>query len=151
MPHSRSKKSVAESALEQIEKHLAKNACRMTPVRREIIAHMVELGEPRTAYQILAAVNKKRKVKLSPISLYRTLGFLMRAGVALKLESKNAFRLCLHPKSGHSHIMVVCDTCGAVQEIYDQALTKAIVRAAKKHGHVMKHSLIELHGTCRDC
>jgi len=123
----------------------------MTSVRREIAAQLVELKEPKTAYQILGAVNKKRKTKLSAISIYRTLDFLIEAGVVLKLESKNAFELCLGGKSEHSHLMMVCDKCGNVQEIEDDALSKTLVKTAKKHGHKLKHNVLELHGVCRSC
>ena len=123
----------------------------MTDVRREIVLKMAELGEPKTAYQILDAANKKRKAKLSAISLYRTLEFLMEAGVVLKLESRNAFELCLNAEPEHSHLMMVCDKCGHVREIHDQALAESLGKTAKKHGHTLKHHVIELHGTCRDC
>ena len=123
----------------------------MTSVRREIAAQMALFKEPRTAYQILDAVNKKRKTKLSAISVYRTLDFLIAAGVVLKLESKNAFELCLNDKTEHSHLMMVCDKCGNVQEVEDSAFSKTLAKTAKKHGHKLRHNVIELHGVCGSC
>lgn len=123
----------------------------MTDVRREVVLEMAKLGEPKTAYQILDAANKKRKTKLSAISLYRTLEFLMEAGVVLKLESSNAFELCLNAAPEHSHLMMVCDKCGHVREIHDSALEETLAKTAKKNGHMLTHHAIELHGTCRDC
>jgi Fur family transcriptional regulator, zinc uptake regulator len=145
------KKPPAEKFFEKVENHLRQKNGRMTDVRREIVLKMAELGEPRTAYQILEAANKKRKTKLSAISLYRTLEFLMEAGVVLKLESKNAFELCLNAEPEHTHLMMVCDKCGDVREIHDLALAEALGKAAKKHSHTLKHHVIELHGLCRDC
>jgi Fur family transcriptional regulator, zinc uptake regulator len=140
-----------DSIISKIERYLHRHGGRMTSVRREIIAMMAGFGGPKTAYKILDAANKKRKVKLSAISVYRTLEFLMEAGVVLKLESKNAFELCLNTKSEHSHLMTVCDTCGRVQEIEDRALSKTLAKTAKKHGHQLKHNVIELHGVCLRC
>jgi Fur family zinc uptake transcriptional regulator len=137
--------------LDKIDRHLRKNGGRMTAVRREIVHKMAELGAPKTAYQILEAANRKRKAKLSAISIYRTLGFLIEAGVVLKLESKNAFELCLNAEREHSHLVMVCDRCGHVQEIEDPALCKTLENAAKKHGHRLKHHAIELHGACSSC
>jgi len=147
----RAHKPEAKEVLEKVESHLRKTGGRMTDVRREIVLRMTELGEPKTAYQILDAANGKRKAKLSAISLYRTLEFLIEAGVVLKLESKNAFELCLNAEPEHSHLMMVCDMCGHVREIHDHALEDTLTKAAKKHGHTLKHHVIELHGTCRDC
>jgi len=123
----------------------------MTDVRREIVARMTEIGEPRTAYQILDVVNKKRKSKLSAISVYRTLDFLTEAGVVLKLESKNTFELCLNAAPEHSHLMMICDKCGEIREIEDPALVKTLAKTAHKNGHKLKHHAIELHGICESC
>lgn len=140
-----------EAILEKIESHLHNQGGRMTGVRREVVMKMAELGKPKTAYQILDAVNKKRKTPLSAISLYRILEFLMEASVALKIESKNAFKLCMNDAPEHSHLMMVCDKCGHVREIDDYALSKNLAKTAQKHGHTLRHHIIELHGVCQDC
>ncbi len=139
------------NVIKKIESYIARHGGRMTSVRREIISKMAALKGAKTAYQILDAVNKNRKTKLSAISVYRTLDFLIDAGVVLKLESKNAFELCLSQKSGHSHLMMVCDKCGNVQEVEDKTLSKSLAKTAQKHGHKLKHNVIELHGVCRGC
>lgn len=141
----------AQSALSRVEKQVISKGRRMTSVRREVVLKMAELGKPHTAYRLLAALNRRRKAKLSPISLYRTLDFLIETGVAYKIESANAFGLCSNRKCDHSHIMVVCDKCGTIREIHDPSLSAALKKASKKHGHTLDHPLIELHGTCRDC
>ena len=140
-----------DNVIKKIESYIAQKGGRMTSVRREIIARMAALKESKTAYQILDAANKHRKTKLSAISVYRTLDFLIAAGVVLKIESKNAFELCLNHKSEHSHLMMVCDTCGNVQEVEDKALSKSLAKTAQKHGHKLRHNIIELHGVCRGC
>ena len=140
-----------EDILKRIEAHLHQSGGRLTALRREIALAMAKMKEPKTAYQLLALINKKRAKNLSAISLYRTLDFLMDAGLVLKLESKNAYELCLHEAHDHSHVMMVCDKCGQVREIDDQALSKILSTAARKHGHKLKHHAIELHGVCKAC
>ncbi|MDD3371438.1 MAG: Fur family transcriptional regulator [Alphaproteobacteria bacterium] len=140
-----------DNVLKKIERHLRRKGGRMTNVRRDIVAEMAVQDGPQTAYGILAAVNKRRKAKLSAISVYRTLEFLIDAGVVLKIESKNAYELCLNEKADHSHLLIVCDKCGRVEEIEDSAVSKSLEKAAKKHGHALKHHAIELHGVCADC
>lgn len=123
----------------------------MTPVRREVVSVLARQKTPKTAYQLLALLNKKRKNKLSAISLYRTLEFLIEAGVALKLESKNAFELCLNDRPEHGHLLMVCDKCGDVREIESLPLSHALASAARECGHALKHPVIELHGICQHC
>ncbi len=143
--------SQAQDVLKKIDDHLRRTGGRMTGVRREIVLKMAELGTAHTAYQILEAANKKRKSKLSAISLYRTLDFLIEAGFALKLESKNAFELCLKDELPHSHLVMICDTCGRAREIEDHELAEAIAQRTRQYGHTLKHHAIELHGTCKAC
>lgn len=140
-----------KDVMEKIEQHLLATRGRMTPVRREVAAAMTALREPKTAYQLLAILNKKRRQKLSAISLYRTLEFLMDAGVALKLESRNAYEICLNDAPEHSHLLMICDTCGAVREMENSALTHALAKSARDYGHILKHHAIELHGACKRC
>jgi Fur family transcriptional regulator, zinc uptake regulator len=143
--------SSSKDVLIRVESYIAQQGGRMTSVRRDIAATMIGLKKSKTAYQILAAVNEGRKTKLSAISVYRTLGFLIDAGVVLKIESKNTFELCLNKKSEHSHLMMVCDKCGNVQEVEDKAFSKSLAKTAQKHGHKLRHNVIELHGVCEGC
>lgn len=151
MPRLSSPAPYAQDIFNKVDDYLRRNGGRMTEVRREVILKMAELGEPRTAYQILESANRARKSKLSPISLYRTLDFLIEAGVVLKLESKNAFELCLKAEPAHAHLIMICDTCGLVRELEDDELAHALATAARKHGHTLQHHAIELHGTCKGC
>ena len=124
---------------------------RMTNVRRDVIAAMAQLKEPQGAYKILAELNKKRSPKLSAMSLYRTLDFLIDLGVVVKLESLNAYKLCADQTHDHSHLMMICDGCGETQEVDDQPTSKKLQTLAQKHGHRLKHHIIELHGLCTRC
>ncbi len=137
-----------EIILNKIEARIRHSGGRMTGVRREIAAIMATLKEPKTAYQILGAANKKRKTKLSAISVYRTLNFFIEAGIAIRFESKNAYRLCLNDRPAHNHLVMICDKCGQIREVEDPKLSKALAAAARKHGHALRHPIVELHGVC---
>ena len=124
---------------------------RLTDVRRDVITVLAKLKEPAGAYKVLDAVNKGRAKKLSPISVYRTLDFLIELGAAIKIESQNAYQLCAHDHHGHSHLMMVCDKCGDTNEIHDDKAAQTLSKLAARHGHQMKHHAIELHGLCTRC
>ncbi len=124
---------------------------RLTDVRRDVITVLAKLKEPAGAYKILAIVNKGRAKKLSPISVYRTLDFLIQLGAAIKIESQNAYQLCEHDHHGHSHLMMVCDGCGSTSEVHDDETSNILSRLAARHGHHLKHHAIELHGLCTRC
>jgi Fur family zinc uptake transcriptional regulator len=124
---------------------------RMTSVRRDVIVAMSKLKEPQGAYKILAELNKKRNPKLSAMSLYRTLDFLTELSIVIKLPSQNAFALCAVQNHDHSHLMIICDGCGGTQEVDDNTVSKKLQTLATKHGHTLKHQVMELHGLCARC
>ncbi len=124
---------------------------RMTGLRRDVLEVLAGLKTPMGAYQILDLLNNDRQTKLSAMSLYRTLDFLIDIGVVIKLESLNAYRLCADHPHSHSHLMIVCDGCGSVKEIDDEAETRRLQSLARRNGHVLNHHVIELHGTCAQC
>jgi Fur family transcriptional regulator, zinc uptake regulator len=137
--------------LARVEKMSKARGERMTEVRRDVLAVLIRLKKPYGAYQILAELNKKRIPKLSAMSLYRTLDFLIELGVAVKLESQNAYQLCGGFGHDHSHLLMICDSCGTMQEVTDVAASKKLQVLARQHGHTLKHHVVELHGACAKC
>lgn len=109
------------------------------------------LKEPRTAYQILAELNRKRAPKLSAMSLYRTLDFFTKLGIVIRYESSNTYKLCLNSIHDHGHLLMICDSCGGTQEIDDDVSARTLHKLAQKHGHQLRHHVIELHGYCSKC
>jgi Fur family zinc uptake transcriptional regulator len=112
---------------------------------------MSKLKEPQGAYKILAELSKKRIPKLSAMSLYRTLDFLIELGVVVKYDSQNIYKLCTGHDHDHSHLLMVCDQCGNAREVEDCSAEQKLQSLARKHGHTLKHNVIELHGLCASC
>jgi Fur family zinc uptake transcriptional regulator len=141
----------AEHLIDEVQKRSKARGERMTDVRRDVLIALSRLKKPHSAYQILAELNKKRAPKLSAMSLYRTLDFLIELGVVIKLESQNAYQLCSDQTHDHSHLMMICDVCGGVRDVDDASVSKKLQNLARQHGHVLKHHVIELHGSCAKC
>jgi len=85
-------------------------------------------------------------------SLFRRLGEIADAGERSRLfHDYVCVKFGLNEKSEHGHLMTICDKCGFVREIDDPTLSKTLSKTAKKHGHILRHHVIELHGVCWDC
>jgi len=140
-----------DHVIDSVCKMLKDRSARVTGVRRDVIAFLSSLKTPLGAYQILAEMNKQRKPKLSAMSLYRILDFLIELGVVVKVESRNAYQLCAGHDHDHSHLMMICDSCGGIQEIDDCSAEMKLQSLAQKYGHTLKHNVVELHGVCADC
>lgn len=124
---------------------------RMTSVRHDVIVAMSKLKEPQSAYNILASLNKKRTPKLSAMSVYRTLDFLIELGVVIKFETQNVYKLCAGHDHAHSHLLMVCNHCGSAREVEDCSSEEKLQNLARKHGHTLKHNVVELRGLCMKC
>ncbi|MCZ8147704.1 MAG: transcriptional repressor, partial [Roseomonas sp.] len=89
-------------------------------------------GQALTAYEVLArleAVGVR-----GPQTVYRALDALRQAGLVHRIESINAFTVCVHDHAdrhrgpdhdhdhGHRPAFAVCRGCGAIQELEDAAL-----------------------------
>ncbi|QQR69760.1 MAG: transcriptional repressor [Alphaproteobacteria bacterium] len=124
---------------------------RLTSLRREVLTILEKLDQPRTAYQILGFINKKRSPKLAAMSLYRVLDFLITLDVVLKSDSDNTYRLCLDHGHAHGHLVMICDSCGHRQEITDRFAAKKLHELADRYEHHLQHHVIEMHGQCAKC
>lgn len=106
---------------------------------------------PLSAYMIL---DQLRDHGLrAPLQVYRALDKLVEFGLVHRLESLNAFVACTHPDCDtHQNVaFTICDTCGTVDEVTDDALAQHLKVLAGKTEFELKRSTVELRGLCRAC
>lgn len=118
-------------------------------------------GQALTAYQVLArleAVGVR-----GPQTVYRALDALRQAGLVHRIESINAFTVCMHDHAdrhrgpdhdhdhGHRPAFAVCRGCGAIQELEDAALAAVLGVVADRTGYRVEDRVIELVGACPTC
>jgi Fur family zinc uptake transcriptional regulator len=111
---------------------------------------------PLSAYTLLDLL--RGKGFRAPVQIYRALEGLIKAGFAHRLESLNAFVACAgpHDHEGHSHnhdmtAFAICDRCGQVTELSDEAIGERLDQWVGASGFVAKKAVIEFRGTCSKC
>lgn len=89
----------------------------------------------------------------APLQVYRALDKLVETGMVHRLESLNAFVACSHPgcDSHETIAFAICETCGKVAEISDQALETRLLELAREDGFTVKRAVVELRGLCAGC
>ncbi|AKI01367.1 Fe2+/Zn2+ uptake regulation protein [Hoeflea sp. IMCC20628] len=89
----------------------------------------------------------------APLQVYRALDKLVETGMVHRLESLNAFVACSHPGCDtHQTIaFAICETCGKVTEISDEALETRLRDLAREDGFTVKKAVVELRGLCAAC
>lgn len=89
----------------------------------------------------------------APLQVYRALDKLVETGMVHRLESLNAFVACSHPgcDSHQTIAFTICETCGRVTEISDDALETRLRELAHDGGFTVKKAVVELRGLCAGC
>ncbi|WP_269532774.1 Fur family transcriptional regulator [Chitinimonas sp. BJYL2] len=123
---------------------------RLTDQRREVLAMLLNAPGSMKAYELLAEIQKQRPTAAPP-TVYRALDFLVAAGLAHKLDSKNAFVACHDFAHPHHGVMLICNRCHAVRELCDENLEARLAEDAAAFGFRVAAQDIEIKGLCARC
>jgi Fur family zinc uptake transcriptional regulator len=115
----------------------------------KVPAALRRAGRPLTAYQPLAALRDEGVT--APPTVYRALAQLTAGGAVHRLESLNAYVPCGHGAHVSAHAFLICDACGAVDELCDARLESGLAALAEATGFAVARAAVELRGLCRAC
>jgi Fur family zinc uptake transcriptional regulator len=122
----------------------------LTPVRRRVLQLILAAGQPIGAYALLAELQRERG-KLGPPTVYRALDFLLAAKLIHKIESVSAFIACGDVEHPHESQFMICDDCGATEEIRDEEIVATLHRLGECRGFAVARQVIEARGLCPAC
>ena len=122
-----------------------------TEMRADVFTALAAQGRPVSAYDVAEGVSAARGKRVAANSVYRILDLFVRTNLARRIESANAYMANSHPGCRHDCIFLICDSCGRAEHIDDDALTGALVGAARTAGFAEVRPVVELRGHCADC
>lgn len=140
-----------ETRLLQAEVLCAKQNARLTPLRKEVLALILNASGPMGAYEILAQIKNTSDKPAAPPTVYRSLDFLLDMGLIHRLSSINAFIPCCHPREGHQAAFLICSECKSVKEASADLLLNHLGTLAASDGFSIHHTIIEISGKCHQC
>lgn len=118
-----------------------------------LVFHALEGAEkPLGAYDLLDAL--RGDGLRSPLQIYRALDKLIGLGMVHRIESLNAFVLCIHCNEEvrpDNAAFTICTACGRVTELNDSTLAQQLAQLAAATGFALEKSTVELRGLCADC
>ena len=128
-----------------------RDGVRFTELRRHVLGLVLEADGPVTAYGLLDQLRETRW-NAAPPTVYRALDFLLQQGLIHRVERLNAFIGCDEGAS-HTHAaqFLICNSCGAVDEVDGHAVADAVGLAAAAKGFTPGRATIEIEGTCASC
>jgi Fur family zinc uptake transcriptional regulator len=139
-----------ESALARAHRICVMRGGRMTPLRRRVLELILLADQPTGAYALLAELQRGRG-KLGPPTVYRALDFLLAHELIHKVETSNAFIACRDVEHPHQSQFMICEDCGATEEIRDHDIVESLRRLGEGRGFAVKRQVVEARGLCSAC
>jgi Fur family zinc uptake transcriptional regulator len=134
----------------QAEARCKARDARLTPPRRRVLAVACRSARPLGAYDILEAV-REEVPRAAPPKVYRALDFLLEQGLVHKLETLHAYVDCTDPEHPPSSQFLICNKCGDVIVLANEAIADSLREAADVTGFRAVRQVVELTGTCAEC
>jgi Fur family zinc uptake transcriptional regulator len=123
---------------------------RLTPLRRRVLELILSAGQPTGAYALLAELQRGRG-KLGPPTVYRALDFLLAHQLIHKIETSSAYIACGDAEHPHQSQFMICEDCGATEEIRDEAIVQNLRRLGEGRGFAVERQVVEARGLCPAC
>lgn len=124
---------------------------RLTSLRKRILFILWHVDKPLKAYEILEQLILIKN-NSQPSTVYRVLDYFVSCGIVHKIESIQSYTLCCEPeKQLPSEILMVCNRCHQIQEIYDLQLHLLVKKISAEHNFYIGQDIIELKGFCGAC
>lgn len=122
-----------------------------TAMRASVFEALAGFERPASAYDIAESVSRAQGRRVAANSVYRILDLFVGANLAHRVETANAYVANVHPDCVHDCIFLVCDACGQITHIDDDALSAGVRAAAEKAGFTVSRPVVEVRGRCAQC
>jgi len=142
--------SCVTDALKRAEAVCAYRGARLTSLRRDVLKQVWDSHNPIGAYDILNRLQRKGKTP-APITIYRTLDFLLKQGLVHRLATLNAYIGCGSAETPHDAQFLICNSCGVVAELNEPSIGQAIGHGASRADFHVNTSVVEVRGLCPGC
>ena len=128
---------------------------RLTKNREKVLLVLLSAHVPLSAYQIVSEYKCHFKDRLSAMSVYRALQFLVELRLVHRLETTNQYMACSCETVDYedkTSQFLICNKCQAVQELdVSQQVVCELKTGAESRGFHLVGPQLELHGLCGNC
>ena len=135
---------------EIFRQYLEKKGQRLTKERNAILQEAFSCGghfDPETLYVDM----RKRGMKASRASVYRTLTLLCECGLVEKVSKTEHGTIYEQALGRPHHDHMVCIHCGKIIEFFSESLEKLQEEICRQQGFQGKSHTLEIRGYCADC
>lgn len=131
------------------------NHSSLTPNRKKVLSVLLSENKALSAYDIKNELSEiYGKIPL-PMTIYRSLEFLVSIDLVHRLDTVNKFVICRHFGCQHQHQFphfLICQKCGRVDEVSEQMpYVDSIAQTVANNGFKLATKQVELSCICSDC
>jgi len=112
---------------------------------------LAKAAGPLSAYDIIPLMAKQVGHPVAPPTVYRALQHLAEQGLVTRIESRNAYILCRHPREEHDCLFFICRQCGTAIEAPDDKISRLLRTEATELGFGINKQVMEVIGLCKSC
>lgn len=134
----------------QIETFFSRKAMRYTVQRRLIVDDIFAEHGHFEAEMFIRKIRQKH-ASVSRATLYRTLAYLLEAGVLSKISAQDGKVRYEHTLGHDHHDHLICRTCGAVIEVSSSELEALQNKICRESGFIPSYHVLQIYGQCRQC
>lgn len=122
-----------------------------TSMREAVYVELARFERPTSAYDIADCLSEVRGKRVAPNSIYRILDVFVSNGLAVRIESSNAYLVNSHPGHGHDCIFLVCEECGEASHVDDRAVSDSVRALIGRKDFRCDQPVLEIRGVCSHC
>jgi Fur family ferric uptake transcriptional regulator len=119
--------------------------------KRDLIVNVFLRQEGHLSADDLVEVIKREDQRISRATVYRTLQWMVDAGIARKVDfGEGRFRFehsYRHPR----HFHLICKTCNRSFEFLSSDIEALVEEVAAARGFTARQSVVQIYGTCDPC
>ena len=120
-------------------------------MRSAVFDALAGFDKPASAYDVTEVISRREHRRVAANSVYRILDLFVGTNLVQRVESENAYVINAHPDCRHDCIFLVCDRCGQMTHLDDDAVTSRVREVALGAGFAPERPVIEVRGLCREC
>lgn len=140
-----------EQLIEAARRALEASGEQWTSMREAVFVELARFERPTSAYDIADRLSEARGKRVAPNSIYRILDVFVSNGLAVRIESSNAYLVNSHPGHGHDCIFLVCEECGDAAHVDDDAVSQSVRSLIGRQKFRSESPVLEIRGLCRQC
>ena len=137
------------SATEFVEKHRPAGGRRSS--KRDVIVNVFVQQEGHFSADQLVALIRARDGRISRATIYRTLQWMVDAGIARRVDFGEGHFRYEHAYRHPRHFHLICKTCNQSFEFLSSDIESLIEEVTTARKFLPSQSVLQVYGTCESC